>query len=104
MPLTQQERISLVIHEDAVCCGRPLVRKGGEVLFITGGLLLALSPCAYAYIDPGSASVIYTAALAPILGFLAWFGRRVVRIFRRPEGEESDQHEGSEEPSDDGHQ
>ena len=108
VPLTHWDRISLANHNATVCCGPPrrypLVRKSGEFLFIAGSLLLAFDHCAHAYIDPGSASVVYTVALAPVLGFLAWFGRRVVRIFRRPEAEEGDQHEDSEEHPDDSHQ
>jgi len=57
-------------------------------LLLVSGLLLAISNCAHAYIDPGSASVIYTVGLAPILAFLGWMGRRVVRMLRRSDGEE----------------
>ena len=68
-------------------------------LLLLFGLLLALNSCAYAYIDPGSASVIYTVALAPILAFLGWMGRRVVRMIRRSDGDEGvEDEEGSDQP------
>ena len=64
-------------------------------LIAVGGLLLAVSARAEAYIDPGSASVIYTVGLAPVLAFLAWLGRRVVRALARRGKEKTE--EGSDE-------
>lgn len=58
-------------------------------LLVVLGLFFAVTACAHAYIDPGSASVIYTVGLAPILAFLGWMGRKVVRALRRSEPEES---------------
>jgi len=49
-------------------------------LIIMAGLFFSITAPAHAYIDPGTASVIYTVGLAPVLVFLAWLGRRIIRL------------------------
>ena len=61
------------------------------------GLLFVASARADAYIDPGTASVIYTVGLAPVLAFLAWIGRRVIRLFLSSKNKQSPEAESDEE-------
>ncbi len=61
------------------------------------GLLFAVIVPAWAYIDPGTASVIYTVGLGPVLVFLAWLGRRMIRIFIQSKKKASSEEEGGEE-------
>lgn len=46
-------------------------------------VLCSLAAPAWAYIDPGTASVVWAVGLAPLFGFLAWLGRRFIRLFVR---------------------
>lgn len=69
-------------------------------LVLVACLILAAGTHADAYIDPGTASVIYTVGLAPILAFLAWLGRRVIRLFLRGKGKETAEQAAGEEKTD----
>jgi hypothetical protein len=59
-------------------------------------LCCALTPAAHAYIDPGTGSIVYTLALAPILAGLAWLGRRIVRLFTGRKEHEAQSDEGTD--------
>jgi len=62
-------------------------------------LCCALMPAAHAYIDPGTGSIVYTLALAPVLAGLAWLGRRIVRLLTgRKEQEAQSDEEADAEP------
>ncbi len=66
-------------------------------LFLAMGLLVTMAVPAHAYLDPGTGSVIFTIGLAPVLIFLAWLGRRIIRVFIRSKKEQSAEDEGKQD-------
>ena len=60
------------------------------LLILAVALLLGVTTCAYAYIDPGTASTIWVAGIAPIIAFLGYIGQKIVRLFVRRKPDQTD--------------
>ena len=67
----------------------------GLIVVLVLAAVVVTAP-AFAYVDPGTASAVWAFGLAPVVGFLGWIGRQVVRKLLRRGGEDEED-EGEEE-------
>ncbi len=74
-------------------------RELGAIAIVTATLFVLAAP-AHAYVDPGTASAAWAFGLAPVVGFLGWLGRSLLRkVLRRGKDEDEeadDKGEGAE--------
>ena len=70
---------------------------------LIAGFLATACTSAHAYIDPGTASAVWVAGLAPLLAFIAYIGRKIARMLSRGknEGEGNEQDTQAEVESED---